>query len=156
MSKSHIAVSHCFAMPLFASHPWLCTLQLLDSSCSPGGSCRWSCHSGGHRPDRTRPHPGKGPPLGKMTDIGRRRKGRTWNNRLSLTLTLVLSHQHHIPRALTDESHPQVFTVMRAASVVDLTLILICRQKLLNCNHYLLPFSNMQNPENEPSLMLHH
>lgn len=77
MSKSHIAVSHCFAIPLFASHPWLCTLQLLDSSCSPGGSCRWSCRSWGHRPDRTRPHPGTGPPLGETTDVGRRREGRT-------------------------------------------------------------------------------
>lgn len=63
--------SPCVAMRLFGSHPLLCTLQLSDSSCSPGSSRRWDCHSEGCTPDRTCLHPGSCPPLDESRDTYR-------------------------------------------------------------------------------------
>lgn len=45
---------------------------------------------------------------------------------LSLTLALAVPQQPHVFRTGADETHWQVQTFMRAASIIDLTRILIC------------------------------
>lgn len=46
--------------------------------------------------------------------------------RLSLTLTLAVPHQPHVVGAVAEETHRLVLTLMRAASIIDPTLVLIC------------------------------